>query len=162
MAIFSKGMALEFQFYYEILKHGLAAKTSDSKHQLNLPRAKTWTQLRVGDLPTADMYQREPLLIKLAENHVCIDFLLIDPKLGVRNKSLYFIQVSVQQYQNHPTGRRYEAIEDASSTLRDMSPRDYYSTKFQIGKKNCFYVYASSASSHTITRNASKVYICEL
>ena len=42
MALFSKRMALEFKFYYEILKIGLVAKAS--KQQLKLPQATAWTQ----------------------------------------------------------------------------------------------------------------------
>ena len=61
---------------------GLVAK---SRQQLKFPQATAWTQPHIGDLPNADLYQQQPLLIKLAQNHVGIDFLLIKPKLGVRN-----------------------------------------------------------------------------
>ena len=57
MALFSKGMALEFKFYYEILKIGLVAKAS--KQQLKLPQATAWTQSSIGDIPNADLYQQQ-------------------------------------------------------------------------------------------------------
>ena len=63
MAVFSKGMALEFKFYYEIIKHGLVAKTP--RHQLDLSRAKAWMQPHIGDLPNVDLYQQQPLLMEL-------------------------------------------------------------------------------------------------
>ena len=58
MALFSKGMALEFKLYYEILnKIGLVAKAS--KQQVKLPQATAWTQSSIGDIPSADLYQQQ-------------------------------------------------------------------------------------------------------
>lgn len=81
-------------------------------------------------------------LIKLAQNHPGIDFIIYEDKGPVSTKVLYFIQVSSQQYQNRT--KKLKAVSEPSSTLGEMSPYVYYRNAFGMGlSAEVFYIYSS-------------------
>ena len=74
-------------------------------------------------------------MIKLAHNHVAVDFLILDCSgVGAASQKLYFVQVSVQPYQNREAGKRYNVV---SHQLGETTPLAHY--KAVLNAKNTYY-----------------------
>ena len=90
-------------------------------------------------------------LIKLAQNHFGIDFLIYNSKGTVPSRVLYFIQVSSSRYQDRPSDRKFSAVLQTTVTLANQSPYDYYMNMYKVKNNNAFYIY----SSHVIASSKS-------
>ena len=128
----------------------------NSSEMLYIPRPNVvWDQPKFGDVPDfIGPNYNHCLLIKLAQGHAAIDYLILDyTPLGVAGFNLYFVQVSVQTYQSHE--RKYSAIDKKTCQLKDqtfnVSPRTHYLKALHISSTpaiSCKYLYASSAKSN--------------
>jgi len=99
------------------------------------------------------------VIIKLAQNHPAIDFLIInDSELGVGNRTLYLVQVSVQQYQKRSESGRYSAINQPFNTLSGETPMKFYKKGF--GAKKAHFMFASNAEDCDFGNDKGNVYHC--
>ena len=89
------------------------------------------------------------ILIKLVQKHPAVDFLIIDNCGGASSKRLFFVQVSVRQYQERQSEDRCSSVK---RTFKDIplkqSPLSVYSNLTSISLNQCYFVYASSAQFH--------------
>jgi len=131
--------------------------------QANLGHDQVWIQPCHGEVPDFVVPDyNKCLMIKPAIDHYAFDFMIVDcTGLGTTSRLIYFVQVSVQAYQNRKSNRKYSAIERASIHTSGCPPLNYYSSKFNVQLSNCFYVYASSAES-SFGRDAENVYTVDL
>ena len=83
-------------------------------------------------------------IIHLCQNHFAIDFLILNNRPGVRAKRLYFVQVSLQRYQDRPAEKKFSAVTTTSPTLNEQSPLTYYCKRLNIDHSDAVYVYAST------------------
>lgn len=107
---FNVGASLEYEFCIKAPR-GFTAK--GARDYVTVPKiTKTWSQPTAGYCPPTDTIgSSECLMIKLAENHYAIDFLILDCTVaGVKNRRLYFVQVSAQKYTHRPKKKRYSAM----------------------------------------------------
>ena len=82
-------------------------------------------------------------LVKLAQRHPAIDFIIYETKGASRTRVLYFIQVSAQAYQERET--KLDAVNRPYDTLRAKPPYEFYRDAFNMGNSsNIFYIYSSS------------------
>ena len=86
------------------LNHGLqrekpsALKGKATAHSIiHLPKCVPYIQLKYGAVPSKQERDRKSTVIKLAENHVAIDFLILDDDRTKTHNVLYFVQVSTQK-----------------------------------------------------------------
>ena len=158
---FDKGAGLEFVFCMTASIGFVLEGINTNKTTLQIPPAtEVWVQPSYGSIPTdfGNSYQH-CLLVKLAENHVAVDFLLVDcTSGGVQGRKLYFVQVSVQAYESRHAERRCSAIEKSSPQLGNSPPTTFYSSKFNVKGNKCYYVYVSSATSSfaSVTKREEK------
>lgn len=156
-ADFAKRTALEFKFRVMAYK-GFIAVTLD-QNAINIPPAdKFLFQSKRGEvLPSAE---GECVLIKLSENHVAVDFLILDAtEIGVSSKKLFFVQVSAMKYQDSPKGRKFDAVHAPSLHTNGETPWDYYTSRLSAEKS--YYVYASPAES-SFHKDREHVYLIDL
>ncbi len=73
-----------------------------------------------GDCPTdADTF-KHTTLIKLAQNHVAIHFLILHDDGAQRPNKLYFVQTSALEYAQRPKSRRRGAISERSEDFKSI------------------------------------------
>jgi len=156
LAVFDKGAALEFAFFMASQRGLIAAKPDNTQEKMIPPVGEVWVQSCHGEVPDfVGPDYNKCLMIKPAINHYAFDFMIVDcTGLGTTSRLIYFVQVSVQAYQNRKSNRKYSAI-----VCRP--PLNYYSSKFNVQLSNCFYVYASSAES-SFGCDAENVYTVDL
>ena len=107
------------------------------------------------------------VLIKLYEQHPCIDFLVIEKVAGRSSEKLFLIQSSVTRYQNRSGPKLEEVYEKTLASTNNASVLNFYSTKTGIPKKQCFFVYACTeiTESATFTKSpnvSNKVYFLKI
>ena len=160
-ADFAKGPALELHFRLLAYK-GFEACTLAKQHVVHIPAPTSYEiQQQPGDVLEPPQ-TGQCVLIKLAENHVAVDFLIVDAtELGAASKKLFFVQVSVMQYQERSSEGKVAAIHQPSAHTHDQSPWDYYTNMLQCRKSNSYYVYASPAES-TFSKDRDTVYLINL
>ena len=83
-------------------------------------------------------------IIHLCQNHFAIDFLILNKRPGARASRLYFVQVSLQRYQDRPAGKKFAAVTTTSPTLNNQSPFTYYCSRLEVHESDAVYVYAST------------------
>ena len=158
---FNTGAALEYEFL-TIVRQGTIAKCmNDNEEEVTIPSSlqDVWMQDDFGTVPTK---ATGCLIMKLAENHCAVDFLILDStKIGTAGKRLYFVQVSALAYTDWPTNRRYNAIHTTFSQLDNQTPFDCYSQKLNVETNNCYFIYATTSSS-TRCSESGKVYKVQL
>ena len=158
---FDKGAGLEFVFCMTARIGFVIEGINTNKTTMQLPPAtEVWVQPSYGSIPTdfGNSYQH-CLKVKLAENHVAVDFLIVDcTSGGVQGRKLYFVQVSEQAYESRHAERRCSAIEKSSPQLGNSPPTTFYSSKFNVKGNNCYSVYVSSATSSfaSVTKREEK------
>ena len=163
LAVFDKGAALEFAFFMASQRGFTAAKPDNTQEKTIPPVGEVWIQPCHGEVPNfVGPDYNKCLMIKLAIDHYAFDFMIVDcTGLGTMSRLIYFVQVSVQAYQNRKSNRKYSAIERASAHTSGRPPLNYYSSEFNVQLSNCFYVYASSAES-SFGSDAENVYTVDL
>lgn len=120
----------------------IKGKRAEMPRAINLPCSDYLVQKHIGDNVAAD--ENKCYLIKLAHDHIAIDFLILDCSRGTAaSKTLYYIQVSSSRYQDRPENKKFGAIFRNTSTLSGMCAYEYYFNKFKIKNYNAFYIYSS-------------------
>ena len=98
-------------------------------------------QVSIGDALPRD---RGCHLVKLVENHVAIDFVIIERESGKDTEKLFLIQASATKYAKR-SGPKLPEVYNVCETLGDKSPLMFYSEKTGISTDKCYFVYASTA-----------------
>ena len=102
---------------------------------------------------------RKSTVIKLAENHVAIDFLILDDDGTKAHNVLYFVQVSTRKYQDRLASNRLGAIKEKSTHTASKTPLNIYATELEVDESRCYFVYASPLASTHASPLASTSYI---
>lgn len=161
------GAALEYEFLFAA-RNGVTAKCMNDpdKEVLEIPRShkNVWRQPEHGAIPDYQETAEGCLIMKLAENHCAIDFLILNStSIGRRSRRLYFVQVSSSAYVDHAIEKRCSAIRKTFVQLKNMSPLSHYSEKLKVNERDCFFVYATSSTSTSVGRSeAFDVYKVQL
>lgn len=163
---FYTGAALEYAFL-TVIRNGITARcmnapagSEDMSIEIPSTTEKVWIQPSYGEVP---QQFSGCLVVKLAQNHCAVDFLIVDSTpIGANNKRLYFVQVSAKAYTERATDDRYCAIERSFSQLNGKSPLNLYSQKLNIKKDNCYFLYATSSSSTSVGSETERVYKVKL
>lgn len=96
-----------------------------------------------GDIPVS-LADPTCCLVKLARNHPAIDFIIYQSNGSTSSKTLYFIQVSAQRYQERE--RKLKAVLELNSGLGEQSPYTYYKNLFHMPSSNnqIYYIFSTS------------------
>ena len=169
LSTFNTGATLEFLFYLRAKTKGFHLESPLSKDPITIPSVdNVFVQHSIGVIPDSfitDSGTSTCLVVKLAQNHVAIDFLIVTngPAGGIDSRKLYFVQVSLQRYEDRNSESKLAAISTTYTQLDGKSPISVYSHLFNTHKKNCYYVYASSAkSSFSSIKSTDKFYSLHL
>ena len=137
---------------------GFTATTLDNE-TINIPPATDfWVQSERGTVLPPPVVS-SCMLIKLAENHVAVDFLILDATaIGVSSRKPFFIQVSAREYQDR-SGGKYAVVQRPSQHTNGISPWEYYTSK--LNAEHSYYVYASPAESD-FHKDRKEVYLIDL
>jgi hypothetical protein len=96
-------------------------------------------------------------LIKLAQRHPAIDFIIYSFRGSVASKVLYFVQVSSQTYQSRDKEKKLSAVTVPSPLLDNKSPYNFYRNYFNMNTSSeVYYIYSTTAvipSDDTFSRN---------
>ena len=149
---FNTGMAFEFLVYAKLQIDGseircmgdnpssLAESADRSSHVNARPRFQIGqcdeciNQSHFDELKPSKSW----CLVKLRKEHYAVDFLVIGDPHGTASKKLFFVQASVQKYQDR-TERKLSSVYDE---IDGGSVLHFYSQKLDIRPNQCFYVYA--------------------
>ena len=82
-------------------------------------------------------------LINLCQNHYAVDFLILHNPGGAAAKKLYFVQVSLQRYQDCEIDKKFSSVTNPSPMLKNQSPLQYYDTCLNVRDSCSVYIYAS-------------------
>ena len=96
---------------------------------------------------TVQERDRKSTVIKLAENHVAIDFLILDDDGTKAHNVLYFVQVSTRKYQDRLASNRLGAIKEKGTHTASKTPLNFYATELEVDESRCYFVYASPLAS---------------
>ena len=101
-----------------------------------------WRQPGYGSVPTLLQDTADGCLImKLAEKHCAIDFLILDgTRVGKGGKRLYFMQVSAQADTERGTENRCGAIMTKFQQLQNKTPVTHYAQALSVKPADCFCV----------------------
>ena len=123
--------------------------------EIELHCSRYATQTSIGSF--VDAPEGECTLIKLAQMHPAVDFLIVDKSRGgVSARALYFIQVSNSRYQDRPADKKFNAVKSSFHGLSD-APYDFYYRMFHIRNNNAYYVYSSDSIPINKQFSASKI-----
>ncbi len=164
LSSFNKGAATEIWFSsscrantIEVKCDGVGNSIGGDKMQSTsfcLTCTKFVTQNELND--KVEITPGATTLIQLAERHFAVDFLILDDA----GKSLYFIQVSSQRYQDRST--KLEAVKNKTKQFDSpLSPLQHYSNMFGVAQKYCVYVFSSPKQSY-LGIDKDSVYVHQL
>ncbi len=164
LSSFNKGAATEIWFSsscrantIEVKCDGLGNSIGGDKMQSTsfcLTCTKFVTQNKLNN--KVEITPGATTLIQLAERHFAVDFLILDDT----RKSLYFIQVSSQRYQERST--KLEAVKNKTKQFDSpLSPLQHYSNMFGVAQKYCVYVFSSPKQS-CLGSDKDSVYVHQL
>ena len=107
---FNLGGAVEFLFSVSALTTGITIINSMNKETKILLKPQEYeNQCRMGELPLMQP-GNTCKLVKLAENHPAIDFIILYNPGGSKSKRLFFVQVSSRKYSERSIDSRYNSI----------------------------------------------------